>query len=127
MVTTKEFEGLIVDTLVFRDEILSGRGQEVRKVLQGWFAALDYWKSHKDEADKVMADAYGLKVEEFNDMVSGVRFYDKAMNQNYLGRDDSAPIYKVFDEAVALWKAAGLIQAHEGKAGSACVDSTFLD
>lgn len=124
LLTTKEFEGLIVDTLVFREKVLEQRKEEVSKVINGWFAALEYWNAHKDEADKIMADAYGLKVEEFRDMVSGVRFYDKAKNQSYFGTAGDAPIHKVFDSASQLWIVAGMIQKAEPSA--ARIDGSFL-
>jgi NitT/TauT family transport system substrate-binding protein len=124
LVTTKDFPGLIVDTLVFRDEILGKRKDDVSKVIAGWFAALDYWKSHKEEADKIMADAYGLKLEEFKDMCAGVRFFDKARNQAYFGKDNSGEIYRIFQSAGELWRAAGVIQKVEN--AEAKIDPSFI-
>lgn len=110
LVTTKDFPGLIVDVLVFRNEIISERQDDVAKLVQGWFRALEYWKQHEDEANQIMAKAYGLDVGEFKDMVSGVRFYDQARNKAYMGSGPNSEIYDVFRSAGELWLAAGVIE-----------------
>ena len=109
LVTTKDFPGLIVDVLVFRNEIISGRKEDVAKIVQGWFRALDYWKQNEDEANRIMAKAYGLEVDEFKDMRSGVRFYDQERNVAYMGSGPTSEIYSVFRSAGELWLSAGVI------------------
>lgn len=125
LVTTKEYPGLIVDTLVFREQVLKEKKGSVKDILSGWFKALDYWKSHKDEADAIMAKSYGLKVEEFRDMCGGVRFFDLTKNQQYFGASDAnSPINAVFQSASLLWQKAGVMKG--GKSPADAIDATFI-
>ena len=124
LMTTKDFPGLIVDVLVFRDEIISSRSDDVTKIVQGWFSALEYWKQHEDEANQIMAKAYGLEVKEFKDMCSGVRFYDKAKNQTYMGSGMDSEIYRVFRSAGDLWLSNGVIS--QTVQPEARIDASFI-
>lgn len=125
LITTKDLPGLIVDVLVFRDEVLTSRREDVKTIIKGWFRALDYWKSHKEEADQIMAAAYGLDTQEFQEICSGVRFYDLDQNKAYMGKDSSGEIYNVFRSAGELWQSAGVITevvSPENK-----IDPTFIN
>ncbi len=125
LATTKDYPGLIVDTLVFRDDVIQTKRGAVKDVISAWFKALDYWKANKAESDAIMAKAYGLKVEEFTGMCEGVRFYDLAKNKEYFGAaDPTSQIYKVFDSASALWMKADIIKAK--KEPKAAIDGSFI-
>ncbi len=124
LVTTRDFPGLIVDTLVFRDDVLAKRRADVETVVGGWFKALAEWDAHKDEADAIMAKAYGLNVDDFRGMCSGVRFYDLEKNRSYFGTGASGEIYRVFQSAADLWFVAGVITQKTDPV--ARIDSSFL-
>jgi NitT/TauT family transport system substrate-binding protein len=124
LITTKELPGLIVDTLVFRNDVLQDRKSDVQAVVSAWFEALEYWNNHKDESDAIMAEAFNLDVPTFRDMYSGVRFFDLTRNLEYFGSNNSGQIYEVFREASALWKEAGVISEETDPAVS--IDGTFL-
>lgn len=83
LITTKELPGLIVDTLVVRDPALKDKPSQVKALISGWFEALDYYKAHPDEGNRIIAKAYSLKPEEVADIVLGIRFYDLAANRAY--------------------------------------------
>ncbi|MEK9136505.1 MAG: ABC transporter substrate-binding protein, partial [Bacteroidota bacterium] len=85
LITTAELPGLIVDTLVVRDPILQARPNDIRRFIKGWFSALEWYKVHPDEGNKMIAAAYKLKPEEVKGMVSGVRFYDLKRNREFMG------------------------------------------
>lgn len=125
LVTTKEYPGLIVDTLVFREEVIKNKKSGVTDIIQAWFKALEYWKAHKEESDNIMAKSYGLKVEEFKAMCDGVRFYDLTKNKDYFGSvNELSPIYKVFESASSLWLKAGIIKAK--KTPKDAIDGSFI-
>lgn len=102
--------GTIVDTLVMRDEVLLSRRADVKKVIDGWFKALEWYKTQPDEGNRIIGAAYKLKPEEVKDIVAGIRFYDLAKNREYMvgSPAGTAPIFKVFDQASSLWKEAGV-------------------
>lgn len=108
LLTTRDFPGLIVDALVFREDVIKNRKDDIGKLVYGWFSALDYWNNHKEEADQIMAEAYGLDPADFRDMCAGVRFYDLARNRSYMGAGPDSEIYGVFRMAGDLWISAGV-------------------
>lgn len=112
LITTKELPGLIVDTLVVRDPVLQARPADVRSIVQGWFKALDWYEKNPDEGNKIIAAAYRLKPEEVKDMVSGIRFYDRKKNREFMGtRSQPGPINKLFRDASDLWRQAGVVKS----------------
>ena len=125
LVTTKDYPGLVVDTLVFRDQVIKEKREAVQDVVKGWFDALAYWEKNKDEADNLMAKAYSLPVDDFRAMCSGVRFYDLAKNKEYFGTEAApGPIFKVFNSAAELWKAEGIIKTPKKPADA--IDASFI-
>jgi NitT/TauT family transport system substrate-binding protein len=112
LLTTAELPGTIVDTLVVRDAVLSARRADIKKVIVGWFKALDWYRAQPDDGNRIIATAYKLKPEEVKDIVGGIRFYDLPKNREYMGTAAApGPIYKVFDQASSLWKEAGVTTA----------------
>jgi NitT/TauT family transport system substrate-binding protein len=112
LITTKEMPGLIVDTLVVRDPVLQSRPADVRRIIQGWFKAIDWYKKNPEEGNKIIAAAYTLKPDEVKDMVGGIKFYDQQRNRDFMGTmAKPGPIYKLFGDASALWKDAGVVQS----------------
>jgi NitT/TauT family transport system substrate-binding protein len=109
LLTTAELPGTIVDTLVIRDAVLTPRRADVKKIIAGWFKALDWYNTQPDEGNRIIATAYKLKPEEVKDIVGGIRFYDLAKNREYMGTPEKpGPIYQVFEQASSLWKEAGV-------------------
>lgn len=104
LASTKENRGLIVDVLVVPPDVLSKRPKDVQAVMLAWFDALDYWKTHKDESDKIMAKALGLNPADFSAMCAGVNHLDLVENRAYFGTSGkNGPIFGVFDSASRVW------------------------
>jgi NitT/TauT family transport system substrate-binding protein len=107
--TTRENPGLIVDTLVVRDSILKDRPQDVRSIIKGWFAALQWYEANSDEGNKIIAAAYRLKPEEVKDIASGIRFCNSQRNRELLGTPSQpGTAVALFTQAAGLWKDAGV-------------------
>lgn len=112
LLTSKDYPGMIVDTMVFTDAALSEKRAAIQTLVNAWFEALSYWSEHPEESDEIMADAYSLPVEDFRAMCEGVRFYDLEMNRGFFGSAESqGPIYEVFEQASAIWLEEGIIQS----------------
>lgn len=112
LITTAELPGLIVDTLVVRDPVLQARPDDVRRLMRGWFKALEWYTAHPEEGNGIIAAAYKLKPKEVKGMVAGVRFYDLKRNREFMGTvTNPGPIYQVFREASTLWKDAGVVKS----------------
>ncbi|WP_312886509.1 ABC transporter substrate-binding protein [Paenibacillus foliorum] len=55
--SSKDTPGLIPDLLVFKVEFTKSRPEDVKKIMNAWFDALDYWKKNLEESLKIMAKA----------------------------------------------------------------------
>jgi len=107
--TTRENPGLIIDTLVVRDPVLKDRPQEIRMLIKGWFAALQWYEANSDEGNKIIAASYRLKPEEVKDIASGIRFCNLQRNRELLGTTaQPGSAMPLFTQAAGLWKEAGV-------------------
>ncbi len=77
--------GALVDVLGIRNDVLKKRPDQVRRLLQSWFDALDYVAQHQSEAFAIMAKASGVSVAEFEEMWQGVRIFTLEDNRKALG------------------------------------------
>ncbi|GAX89848.1 ABC transporter substrate-binding protein [Effusibacillus lacus] len=73
--SSKDTPGLIPDLLVFREEVTKNRPEDVRKILNAWFDALDYWKQHPEESLQIMAKAAETPIEEYKQSVESVKIF----------------------------------------------------
>ncbi|MDI3326965.1 MAG: ABC transporter substrate-binding protein [Alicyclobacillaceae bacterium] len=78
--SSKDVPGLIPDLLVFRREIVDQRPEDVRRILEAWFDALQFFRDHPDEAIAIMAKAADVSPEEFKKSLSGVHLFSRAEN-----------------------------------------------
>ena len=125
LITTAELPGLIVDTLVLREPFLKSRPDDARRLVRGWFRALEWYTAQVDEGNKIIGAAYKLKPAEVKDIISGIRFYDLKRNQEFMGTPTApGPIYQVFDQAASLWQEAGV--THSKEDAQRYIDSSYL-
>lgn len=73
--SSKDTPGLIPDLLVFKEEITKNRPEDVKKILNAWFDALDYWKKNPEEALSIMAKAAETPVDEYKAGVDSVKIF----------------------------------------------------
>ena len=61
--SSKDFPGAIPDHLVATADAADERRGDMQKLVDAWYATLDYIKANPDEATKIMADKAGVSVE----------------------------------------------------------------
>lgn len=110
VVSSKETPGLIVDVFVVRDEVLKARPEAVAGFLKGWFRAVEHWKAHPDDANKVMAGAMDLTPADFAAQVSGLKYADLAENKAFFGKgaDGKSRFTRLVDQANTVWMREGV-------------------
>jgi NitT/TauT family transport system substrate-binding protein len=79
--SSKETPGLIPDLLVFKEEITKNRPEDVKKILNAWFDALDYWKKNPEESLQIMAKAAETPLEEYKKSVDSIKVFGVEDNQ----------------------------------------------
>ncbi|BBN97553.1 ABC transporter substrate-binding protein [Sporolactobacillus terrae] len=67
--------GLISDMTVAKSSYLSKNPGIKAKLQKVWDEALDYWKEHPDEGNKMVAEASGTSVDELPTIVEGIKFF----------------------------------------------------
>ena len=83
--SSRDIPGEIVDVMALRRSVLSGRADEVRRVLRAWFRAVGYMNEHPQEAAVEMAKRQHATVEEFLQGLQGARVPDLQENRDLLG------------------------------------------
>ena len=79
-------------------------------MVDGWIKAVEYQKMYPEESNKIMADAMEISLEEFEDMLTGIKFADLDENKAYFGKDPKHSTFvEVFDTAGEIWVEEGLI------------------
>jgi NitT/TauT family transport system substrate-binding protein len=120
--------GVIVDVLDLSCDVIKNQPEDVKAFVRAMYRALDYLKAHQDEAYKIMAKGVGGYLEDPKDFAAaaaGVRFYDKAMNQAYLGTAEKpGAISDVIKLGNEIWGELGKMKDTVSYAD--IVDPTFV-
>lgn len=90
--TSKQTPGLILDLIVFRDEIIRDRPEDVRAFVQGWLQASAYWKANVQEGNAIISNA--LKIPRNTISLEGVNLTNLGENQKLFQSSNPNSIYK---------------------------------
>src|SRR2546428_208735 len=126
LVDSSATPGLIVDVLVFRNDVLRARGDEVRKVVAAWHKGVEYWKAYPDESNQIMADAVGGWLKDpkiFAETLTGIRYYDYDANKSFFASGGGA--YKTGQFAIDFWAKQGKVRI-KGLKASDILNPSFI-
>ena len=109
LISTKDLPGLIVDVAIVTDDTLQRRKKDVETIYRGWCKALHDLENTPDEAVRIMAKAFKLSPEEFNDTCSGLRYINYDENTKRFG-NQTEPTYilQTFNMVGQILKENGL-------------------
>jgi NitT/TauT family transport system substrate-binding protein len=114
LVDSSKTPGLITDVLVFRREVIEKRAREIQGVVDAWHKAVAYWEKNPAESNLIMARAVGEWLQDprlFADVLTGVKFYDRAANARFFGTPGSpGPLYRVIQNAMDIAAASGQLR-----------------
>jgi NitT/TauT family transport system substrate-binding protein len=110
LLTTRDYRGIIVDTLVFRDDFIANDRGKVEGFVAAWFEALAFLKAHPEEGWQIIARKMDLKPEQVSDMLSGVKLLGREENVSYLDRKREPNAFEVAQIATRLWYEQGYIK-----------------
>jgi NitT/TauT family transport system substrate-binding protein len=79
--SSADFPGVIPDHLVATDAAAS-KTQVMQKLVNAWYATLDYIKANPDDAIKTMAEKAGVTVDEYKDFAKGTTIFTPAEAMN---------------------------------------------
>ena len=108
LVSSKDLPGLIVDVAIVKDDVLQKRGDDLKRIYAGWCKAVEYFNNNRSDAVAIMAKAFKLKPEEFEDTISGLRYVDCQGNKEKFGSNTQpGPIFGTFKSIGEILKANG--------------------
>lgn len=121
--SSKDTPGLIPDLLVFKEEITKNRPEDVKKIINAWFDALDYWKANPEESLKIMAKAAETPVDEYKAGVDSVKIFQLEDNVKAFKKGDNleslnftsqktAEFLKGLDMLTSIPKAESFLDGH---------------
>jgi NitT/TauT family transport system substrate-binding protein len=121
--SSKDTPGLIPDLLVFREDVTKKRPDDVKKIINAWFDALDYWKANPDESLKIMAKAAETPLEEYKAGVDSVKIFQMEDNIKAFANGDTyfslnftaqktAEFLKGLDMLTSIPKPESILDAH---------------
>ena len=106
--------GLITDCLETTAGVLGDRREEFKAVGRAWVAAVEYFKTHPDEADRDHGAEPGWRARgsaAFAEVLKGVGIYDGAGIRAYLGTPENpGPIYQTMQHAIDVWSDLGVLK-----------------
>ena len=74
--SSKDYPGSIPDHIVFDAKTVADRPADVQKVVDAWYATVDYLKKNPEEARKIMADQAGISEQEYATLDAGTDILD---------------------------------------------------
>ncbi|MBD2243948.1 ABC transporter substrate-binding protein [Nostoc sp. FACHB-888] len=90
--TSKQTPGLVLDMIIFRNDVIRDRPEDIRAFVQGWLQASTYWKANVQEGNAIISKA--LKIPSNTLSLEGVNLSDLGENQKLFQSSNPNSIYK---------------------------------
>jgi NitT/TauT family transport system substrate-binding protein len=130
LVDSTAIPGVIVDVVELSCDVIKNQPDDVKALVAGLNKANEYIKSNQEDAYKIMAKGVGgylTDPKDFADSAKGVRFYDEAMNKEYMGTiEKPGPLGDLVTLGGEIWTGLG----HEMKMKidyGTIVDTSFVN
>ena len=85
--SSKQFPQAITDHLVVSRKLINQRPQDVQSLVNSWFDTLKFAHQNSDQAFTIMADYFGVSVEEFKLYNSEIKIFNHAENLKFFVTD----------------------------------------
>jgi NitT/TauT family transport system substrate-binding protein len=76
--SSKDYPGTISDHLVVTPTLIKDRKADVQKLVNAWYATLDWIKAHPTEAAAIMAEHAGVTPAEYGQLAEGTKLFSAA-------------------------------------------------
>ena len=120
--TAGEKPGLISDVLAAETSFIGSHQAELEGIIKAWDQAVAYLRANPEEGGKIIADAVGSPIEEFNTAFAGVQLYNIEENVAALAGDFQATV----GEIGSIMQAANPDQIKVLPTGDEMLDLTAL-
>ncbi|PZN76970.1 MAG: hypothetical protein DM484_15590 [Candidatus Methylumidiphilus alinenensis] len=111
LVSTREYPDLIVDVLSFNKSVVSQHPEDVQKIVDAVFKAIEFCKQNPEKANQIMAPHFQVSTEKFAAILGGISFTDQRRNQVFFDPSHKeGTIFAVTEMASVIWQEAGAIR-----------------
>lgn len=98
LVSSADLKGLIVDIIFASENLAENQPEKLKAIADGWFKAVEYYESNKDESMEIMAKAFGVSKEEMIDIKSGLSWLNINENKELFNKTNASNIYSTFNQ-----------------------------
>jgi NitT/TauT family transport system substrate-binding protein len=103
LISSKDYPGIIIDTIIARNADLQANPDEYRKFLRGIYRAIDYINQHHDKAVAIMAPHFKLTPADFEDVLKTLNYTPYEAAADYLGSPGHpGKLYGIFSDVMEL-------------------------
>ena len=110
LIDSKQKPGEIEDVLYMREDAILQRKDDIIALIKAWYDAVEFTKTNPDEAQAIMAKAFGLTGEEVAALVPKVRYEGREQNQLAFGTPENPGfLFSLYDRISVAWLTEGVI------------------
>lgn len=81
LITSRHYPETIATAMVFSARVVEERPKDIQRIVDAYFEAVDFIRSHPRDAYAIMAAAEGISVDEFISHVEGIVLLDRNANR----------------------------------------------
>lgn len=123
---TTEGNPIINDLVVFSEDAINARKDEIKRFMRAFFRALDYTLGNPEESYEIMARRFDVPLEDFIGMREGMKWSDYEENLEYFGTDANPGfVNEILDDVGTIWISEGFIDKKPRDPNS-IIDRNFL-
>jgi NitT/TauT family transport system substrate-binding protein len=120
-----DFPGTIPDFLVLDRSVVEERPDDVQKLVDAWYATLEWIAENPDEANEIMAEQAGISAEEYASLAGGTRIFSAEEALESLNGTDGTDLGPMAEKVAEFLPSAGLVEEPPSLEG--LFDPSFTD
>jgi NitT/TauT family transport system substrate-binding protein len=126
LITTREAPGLLLGIVAANKDLLPERADRIAHAMRAWFKAVEYTKTHPDEASAIMSKEFNVPPADFKRMAAGAQLTDLPDTLKTFGTaSQPGPVHQLALDASELWMASKVID--KPVAPEQVIDWTVVD
>lgn len=107
---SKDYPNTIVDAAFVNDKFSSENPEALKGVVKGIQKAYEwYYDGNQDEGNKIMADALGIDLADFEEQIKGVTWFGPSEMKSFFDKSNESSIYSLEERAAKFWVERSLI------------------
>jgi len=110
LVSSKELEPILADTLFLSDSFIASRPDDVKALVSALQEGNDYWLAHPDESNDIVAKRWNMKTEEVKSIMTTDELYTVDNQRRQFGTGEKGQLYEYVRKAAELWFKTGVIK-----------------